>query len=365
MLLSLLLTFILCSTVYSVTTTLFKYDLSDSTTNSAYTDGDKEYHCFDIDGGGNKVYVRGTYGRFGYFEGAVDDSDDQIFYVNWYETAAGTLLPTSGSATLTYTALFDEVTGPYWNSGTSDFLDSFGTWLSTNGAVSADDSTTDGRKAILAKCLYPGAAQAADRADIAALNGTIAITGESDQGENTLCYMPAGPAGGSWLGAYTYQYGDDDGGGEEMGNYGTNPFAFWGQSAMGFVGTFHASTGGYAGTQGSNIYTVVADAGKTYIVGFYCNVDDALVKTECFPEYYEVSEVDNNANDCPRYYRLDESLDPLYEFASTGSSESDADSTQVPTILAILFGCLSGMLIIVVIFLATTTSNVQKVAAAT
>jgi hypothetical protein len=268
--------------------------------------------------------------------------------VNWYENAAGTLTPTSGSATLTYTTNFDEVTGPYWNTGSSDFQNSFGGWLSTNGAVFADDSSIAGRTSILARCLYPGASHALPREDIAALVGTIAVTGESHQGENVLCYMPAGPEKGSWLNTYTYVFDDDDGGGTEHGNAGTDSFAFWGRSGMGFVGVFHASTGGYAGSVGSNVYMIVADAEKTFWVGYNCNVDENLIRTNCFTEYYEVTKINHNANDCPRYFRLDNSLDPLYEFASTGSSDSDVERTQVPVILAILLGCLSGVLILVV-----------------
>jgi hypothetical protein len=292
----------------------------------------------------------------------VDANDSLVFYVNWYENAGGTLQPTSGSAILTYSASFDEVTGPYWNSGSSDFQDSFGTWHSTNGAVYADDSLLAGRTSILARCLYPGASNALAREDIAALGSSVAITGKSIQGENTLCQMPAGPNRGVWLGTYTYVFDDDDGGGEENGNFGTNSFAFWGKSGIGFIGNFHASTGPFAGAKGPNIYMVVGDSSKTYLVGYFCNVDSSLARTNCFTEYYEVTMVNYNANDCPRYYRLDGTLDPLYEFAASGSADSDSETgMDVPTILAILFGCLSGVLILVVVYLSVTDKHLQKV----
>jgi hypothetical protein len=338
----------------AVTTSLYQFALSDSSVNTAYPEGSIEYHCFDVDGG-NRVYVRGTYGNFGYFEGAVDGNDAQVFHVNWFETASGTLVPTSGAATLTYSGTFDEVTGPFWNTGTSDISGSYGIWLSDSGSEIADDTTAPGRAEVLQKCMYPGASTASARADIAALDDTTAVSASSEQGENTLCFMPAGPAGGSWLGAYTYQYGDDDGGGLEQGNYGTNPFAFWGKSGMGFVGTFHASTGSYAGSVGSNIYTVVGDSAKTYLVGFYCNVDDDGIKTECFPEYYEVNGVNVNANKCPRYYRLDRSLNPLYDFAAAGSGvKASTKGRRDPVMLAILFGCVTGILIAALIFVCTS-----------
>jgi hypothetical protein len=346
--------------LHAVTTALYEYDLEDSSTSSAYPQGDKEHHCFDINDG-DKIYVRGTYGHFGYFEGAVSEADPQVFYVNWYENADGSLTPTSGSAILNYSTSFDEVTGPFWNNGVSDFRGSFSNWHSTGGSFFMDDSTIAGRTAILARCLYPGAAHAIARADIAALNGSTAITGESLQGENTLCFMPAGPEGGSWLGAYTYVFDEDDLGGEEKGNYGTNPFAFWGKSGMGFVGTFHASTGPGPGTVGPNIYMIVADSAKAYWVGFYCNVDTDLVRTMCYTEYYEVTTVNYNANDCPRYYRLDGTLDPLYEFAAIGSSDSDAENSQVAVVFAIVFGCLSGVLALVIVYLSYPARKPQPV----
>jgi hypothetical protein len=128
MLLGLLLCVLHYGMVNSATTTQYEYDLSDAAASNAYPQGNKEYHCFDIEEG-HRVYVRGSYGHFGYFEGAVDASDPQVFYVNWYENAAGTLIPTGGSAILTYSATFDEVAGPFWNSGSSDFQDSFGAWF--------------------------------------------------------------------------------------------------------------------------------------------------------------------------------------------------------------------------------------------
>ena len=137
--------------------------------------------------------------------------------------------------------------------------------------------------------------------------------------------MPAGPAGGSWLGTYTFVYlATDHGGAIELGDYGTDPFAFFVKSGMGFVGDWHASTGPEVGAYGSNLYLIVADAFGAVIVGFYCDLsNDTLVRIDCVNEFYDISTSNNNAGDCPYNYRLDDTLDDLYAFASVGSALSD------------------------------------------
>lgn len=337
-------------------TELKQFDLIDSSANSNYAAGSIEYHCFDKDSSGNRIYVRGTYGNFGYFEGAVDSTRDTQFNVNWYESATGTLVPTSGAATLNYTLAFDAVNGPYWATGSSDLANSYGQWGSENGVFVTDDSTPAGVEEILAKCLYPGVNAVAARDSVAALDGTVSVSGSSAQGQNTLCEMPAGTPGGSWLGTYQYVYGENDGDATEIGNYGTNPFAFWVTSGMGFVGSWHASTGPIEGDYGTNLYMVVADASTTHIVGFYCSIDaSTLERTDCFQEAYEVSSADANPDSCPYNYRLDGTLDPLYDFASTGSDESRHENRRrVPVALAIFFGVFSGVLLIIIAVLVLT-----------
>lgn len=341
-------------------TSLWKYDLSDSAANPAYPAGTIEYHCFDEEDG-VKNYVRGTYANMGYFEGAVDDNNPNIFHVNWYETTFvnDVYVPTSGAAVLNYTDNFVKAGGPYWNTGSSDLLFSYSTWDSTAGEFVSFDTTTAESDDMREKCLYPGITRVAARADIAAIVETQAVSGSSEQGASTLCLMPAGVQGGSWLGSYQYVYGEDDGAGTEIGNYGTNPFAFWVNSGMGFAGSWFASTGGYAGNYGSNIYMVTGTADVTFMAGFYCSVDaDTQARDACFAEYYEIDGVNENQDACPYNYRREGTLDSLYEFASTGSADSEGGrGRRVPVILAIFFGCLSAALFVAVIFLATSRAT--------
>lgn len=349
-------------------TVLLKYETLDSAAIHSYPAGSIEYHCFDVDSAGISTYVRGTYGSYAYFEGAVDPSASTRFNVNWYETSNDSLVSTSGAAALTYSSSFGTVVGPYWASGSSDLANSFDYWHAINGSQLVDDTTPTGASMILAKCLYPGINHVKDRDDVAALSNTISISGDSIQGQNTLCKMPAGPPG-AWLGTYQFVMSENDGDDHEIGTYGTNPFAFWVRSGMGFVGTWHASTGPFAGEFGNNIYMVVADTSKTYIVGFFCEINaTSLVRKACSDELYEVGTTNANPENCPATYRFDHSLDPLYEFASIGSAESDTDDQSdplpLPVTLAILFGCLSGvLLVVVVVLLVTRPAGSNKVVA--
>jgi len=306
-------------------TSLYVYNLSDVTRNNNYAAGKVENHCFDETPSGVKTYVRGTYGNYGYFEGAASANDPMSFLVNWYETSSGTMVPTSGSAYLTYSSDWSQVTGPYWASGASDLMGSWGAWNSNSGWKAADDLTTQGANTILTTCLYAGVNAGAHRSNIKALNNVMSVSGHSGQGTNDFCEVPVGQVGGAWIGSYQYIYdAAHPSNTTEDGNYGTNPFGFWVQSGFGFTGLWYASTGPYAKTYGSNLYMTVSDKKADPVtVGFYCNVKGKfpnIQRTACFPEYYTVHGVDWNKEKCPAYYRLDGSLDPLFEFAAIGKS---------------------------------------------
>jgi hypothetical protein len=347
------------SAIAAPSTLLYQFDLADVTSNANYAEGSIEYHCLDVDDFSNIVYIRGTYGNFGYFEGAnmASDNSGVDFLVNWYEAATGSNEATSGSAFLSYDSTsIQSVSGPYWNSGSSDMLDSRGAWSSINGVFVTDDSTESGASTILEKCLYPGVVRAKARDDIVQLRNPSSISAASGQGSNDLCEIPAGVPKGSWLGTYQYVYGDDDGGGIELGDYGVRPIAFWGESGMGFVGTWHAATGGYAGSYGTNLYMTVSQEDLPVTVGFYCTVDASTQeRTDCFSEYYEVSGRNDNEGNCPYNYRMEGELDPLFTFASKGSAlktqENEQNNAHTTYVLSVFFGMLSAVLLMAVIFL--------------
>lgn len=341
---------------------VYKYDLIDDTSNSMYTEGGYEYHCFDISSG-VKTYVRGTYGkfeikinfcninivgRFGYFEGAVDLNDPYSFHINWYEATTLTLVPTSGSAVLNYSLSWDEVSGPYWAGGRGDISNSYDLWHSINGNIIMDDSTSDGSTYMLKNCLYPGLQHVDARKDLD-LSSASFVSGTSDAGTNSLCRMPVG-GGGAWLGTYKYIYGVvDDYSGIEEGSYGTEPFAFWVKSGMGFVGVWTAFSGPFDGNHGTNIYMVTSSDGSEVIVGYYCEVDDDDNRIDCYNEFYEQSESDSLS--CPHSYQKDDSLDSLMEFADEGSTMRICEDKKgnrmghgppdmiAPIVLAVFFFC--------------------------
>lgn len=344
------LTVALIKVAIATSTSMYTFTINDYV-NFNYPEGSLEYHCFESSGG-NKTYVRGTYGYFGYFEGAVDSSNPLTFFVDWWDTSstATGLLPNGGSAVITYNSAFTSMEGTYWNAGTSDVLNSFDSWSAKNGILTTDDSTTAGQNMILQKCLYAGAALAAPRDSVAALTNTKAISGKSEQGTTVFCMMPAGPAVGPWLGTYYFVYGDDDGGTTEDGNHGTDGITFWGASGMGLTGSWSASTGVYAGDVGTHVYMVTASTTTTYIVGFYCNIDENFVRTDCATELYTVSGVNENMQSCPSYYKKDGSLDDLYKFSTVGSNLSNQSTSNVSNVLAIFFGCLSGVLMLVIAY---------------
>lgn len=365
----------LCSCALAARTDLYVYELLDAASNDNYPMGSKEFHCFDSDGG-QTTYVRGTYGHFGYFEGAVDAMNNHTFHVNWYESASGTLTPTMGSATLTYSDNFEEVNGTFWSSGRSDIMDSYGAWYAASGTyVTDDDANATASELMLRRCLYPGAAAADDRDDIDELHESYISSFSQDGGGNNFRYMQASGAG-AWLGVYQFVYdGSDDAIGEERGNYGVDSFAFWVQSGMGFVGTWIASSGPFKGEHGSSLYMVVSENDAPKMVGFYCDVDENDIRTDCYEEAYEV--IDQDFNVCPQWFKMEDTLDPLYKFAAKGSSKDECDdydaSSSPELVLAVLFGIFAFFLVLVIAYLmmklkhsharVTTSSSKQNLAA--
>jgi len=92
-----------------------------------------EYHCMS----NKRDYVRGSYGMRGYFEGKVVGNNA---FVNFWEVTVSqengkfSLGPTSGSAVISYSEMWDSADGPFWNSGSSNITDSYGMWGATEGA---------------------------------------------------------------------------------------------------------------------------------------------------------------------------------------------------------------------------------------
>ena len=351
-------------------TDLFSFTIHDNRIDTLSPQGKVEYHCFNSDSNGMKNYVRGTYGYYGYFEGLVDSFNPLTFHINWYETGIGNgdLIGLTGSGILNYSSTWNAVSGTYWISGPGDMNDSFKRWNSINGTFLTDDSSSAGSDILLSNCLYPGINYESPRSSITVLSD-LSITSSSDSGSTTFCKVPVGGSG-TWLGTYLYKYTKavDGINGIETGNYGVNSIGFSIKSGRGFVGKWIANTGPFAGGTGSNIYITISRSSSILIIGFYCFVNSNLIRTNCSTEYYEVltdkstSEYQQLIASCPNYYRTDNSLESLYNFASLGyqhhsSCKNGNKDTPVSWTIAIIFIIFSGFLIFTFIYIIIVVKN--------
>lgn len=349
-------------------TKLKSFNINDNRLNQLYSSGSKEYHCFNYDNNGIIIYVRGTYGNYGYFEGNVDPINELVFYINWYETSIinNNLAASTGSAILNYSSTWDAVSGTYWITGSGDMANSFKRWNSINGTFIVNDSSTSNSDTLLEKCLYPGVNYETQRSSISILSD-LSMTSESDAGSSTFCKVPVGGPG-TWLGTYEYKYTIDVDGvtGTETGNYGINPLGFSVKSGRGFVGQWIANTGPFAGHTGTNLYLTISRSSRIIIVGFYCFVDSNLIRTQCQPEYYEVltdkttKRYIDLISHCPKYYQTDKSLKDLYTFTSLGykhKSTCDNEQPSSPWIVASIFIIFSGILIFTFIYIVVSLKN--------
>eukprot|EP01040_Poterioochromonas_malhamensis_P017483 gene17483-20114_t len=78
-----------------------------------------EVHCFQLDRHDIPIYVRGTYGQRGYFEGPMVDGTAYVNYIEvaYLSNSENGLTPTTGAGTLTYNTSYNVTSGRYWPSG--------------------------------------------------------------------------------------------------------------------------------------------------------------------------------------------------------------------------------------------------------
>jgi hypothetical protein len=240
-----------------------------------------EYHCIKGES------VVGTYGMFGYFQGKYDPAT-KTAYVNWWETTTmdDGLLPSSGSATLTYSELGTSVVGPFWSSGSIDVFDSWGTWNATNGTqLTADKDSLKNYCFVLSEQDLPPTL--AKRDQLPVLHKSY---WESEQGQSQFCVTPLTHITGEY--SYTYSTEEmsdltDDASADnvEEGSY-KDPLIFTSSLGQGLVTVWEAKTGPVVGAIGTSIYIVVKDAGENKLLGFYCWVNDDFEREGCVPEEY-------------------------------------------------------------------------------
>jgi hypothetical protein len=225
-----------------------------------------EWHCLVVNGKGKPVYVRGTYGRRGYFEGRVRNGEAEV---SFYEvTQGGEMKPASGAGTLKYSEDLETVTGKYWSSGESTLRNSWGDWGITEPCE--DCWPEDWAKHTVATklCLWdPKVTEIGFDQEPEDL-----IYGEDGYAE-TFILSGLGNADheGVLLGAYDYTY---DNGDLETGNYGHNTIVALLKTGAVTASTWHATSGPYEGNSGPYVQRTVntVEKGQLYH-GFFCNTE--------------------------------------------------------------------------------------------
>jgi hypothetical protein len=255
-----------------------------------------EHHCI-VFNDNRPIYVVGTYGMFGYFEGAFKTNSSTAL-VAFYEISPywshgtppsspafpskDTPQPRSGFASLAYAENFTSVQGLFGGSSPSDLLGSFASWSATNGREGDPADRTLRRNCLLAKpanityraLLAAPRPTPSPRSTTAPAAPAIAFRGAS--GEVRLC--PDGPRGVT--GNYTYVYQADMPArnatkrAREAGALTPGAIAFTGAlpGAAGVAGAWRTHSGPRAGRASTGLFVARPGAG---LLGYTCDYSAA------------------------------------------------------------------------------------------
>eukprot|EP01040_Poterioochromonas_malhamensis_P004525 gene4525-4851_t len=238
-----------------------------------------EVHCFRLNQDQIPIYVRGTYGQRGYFEGPVVDGTANVNYIEVDYTNETGLTPSVGTGILKYDATY-------------------------NVAFGAQSTLQDGDLsywAITANNNYFGAPSEWTAAQIAEQYCFWDITDTSNYAQdhfqfklwkmlgftnpNTWSISSVGfqqSFRGSIAGAYRYTYSIEDcnnlsleccqKGRVEWGIYSPDTVHMRFNSSYVLATKWKATSGPLSGASGSGLYALVTDTdGKAKQIGFFCN----------------------------------------------------------------------------------------------
>ena len=268
---------------------------------------EQEHHCvLFIDG--TPIYVVGTYGMFGYFEGAFRNSSTTattVFYEVSFEwahsgveiPASTTLTPKSGFATLTYQDNFTLIEGMFGGSATSDLKGSFGTWTASAGHPKQATDENLRRHCLLAKPINSSYRALLGGPPFSpfptppdgALQGLLPGPGSGNFSgpAGAVAYCPDGPR--STAANYTYIYPEDDPrrnvskGNSERGTLAAGAVTFSGAGCRGIAGAWLATAGPRAGRPGTGLYVARLGAG---LLGYTCDAASVGWPSAClFVQY--------------------------------------------------------------------------------
>jgi hypothetical protein len=262
-----------------------------------------ENHCI-LFIGGRPVYVFGTYGNIGYFEGAFKNGS-LMATVSFYEVSfywshssdpsvvSNTTTPKSGFASWTYSSNFTELRGSFFGSASSELLGSSGVWSASGGIPRDATPSALRRRCLLAKpdaanyrdLLPPVSPDTPPRSRIPD-PAAGAFTGAA--GALKLC--PDGARG--VRGNYSYVYTTDEPargllkGAAEAGYLAPGAVAFpsAGVGGYGVAGAWLATAGSRAGRPGTGLHVARPGAG---LLGYTCDAGGGGWPSGCRFDWYE------------------------------------------------------------------------------
>ncbi len=253
-----------------------------------------EVHCFRLNQDKVPIYVRGTYGQRGYFEGPVVDGTATVNYIEVDYINEKGLTPTLGTGILKYNATYNVAFGAQSTLQDGD--------LSYWGITASND--------------YFGVPSEWTDAQIAEQYCFWDITDTSKYPQDHFQFKPWRVLGfanpntwstssvgfqqsfrGSMAGAYRYTYSTEDcnnlsnkacqEGRIEWGIYSPDTVHMRFNSSLVLATKWKATSGPLAGESGSGLYALVADSdGKAKQMGFFCNSEHNV---HCpFPPYKKI-----------------------------------------------------------------------------
>jgi len=252
-----------------------------------------EFHAIEKDPYMGPVYVRGTYGHFGYFEGEMfqdyEDHNKAHAFVKWMEAddRPGVQETVSGSAVLKYDMSYGEVMGDMWKSGSNHddpwYMNGMDYWYAWAG-VPVDQIGMDHYETAFTMCFYDH--ENPHTGDVRNPRGFV-YQSFNDRGMTTFMPTDVGSPIGGVLGGYVYKYSPKECrqfpelcaqyNRIETGEYGNDLLVNFQSSAVVASGFWHAHTGPKGEQTGTVLYGMMdfhdKEMGDDYslVIGFNCD----------------------------------------------------------------------------------------------
>jgi len=253
-----------------------------------------EFHAFEVHPDLGHVYVRGTYGHFGYFEGEVypgEWTNELRAYVKWMEADdhPGVHATLSGAAVLNYNMDYGDVYGERWRFDSTSgpwYDNTVGQWNSWAG-VPVEYLGMDPYDTAKVLCFYsPGNDFSGD---VENPRGYV-YQAMNDRGMTTVMPTDAGSPIGGVLGGYIYKYSPKECrdfpelcaqyNRIETGHYGNDLLVNFQSSAVVLSGFWHALSGPKSGQVGTVLYGMMDAYDEeemmdySLMFGFHCDPTD-------------------------------------------------------------------------------------------